>query len=251
MCFALALWLVGVRDWRVYGVVGLWPEFVAEMRVSHLTPVLAVLLAGAWRWRDSRGVPGALVGVAMAVKFFVWPVGIWLAATRRLRDVALTALVAVSSLLLVLPFTSLRDYADALSRLTDAFDQESYNVFGLLVQAGAGETIARAATVVAGASLMVGVWRFKSFSLAVATALGVSPIVWLDYYALAALPLALARPRLSAIWFLPLVTWGLEGAGIGFGDAPSTARLLLVFTAVFAVAFKGERRMAGRAPAIA
>ena len=64
----------------------------------------------------------------------------------------------------------------------------------------------------------------------------ISPIVWLDYYALAALPLALVRPRLSSIWFLPLATWGLEGAGIGIGDASSTARLLLVFALVFWVA---------------
>ena len=57
-CFALSLWLVGVRDWRVYGVVGLWPEVVGEMRVSHLTPIVAVLVAAAWRYRDTRGLPG-------------------------------------------------------------------------------------------------------------------------------------------------------------------------------------------------
>ena len=39
-CFALSLWLIGVRDWRIYGVVALWPQFVGEMRVSHLTPVI-------------------------------------------------------------------------------------------------------------------------------------------------------------------------------------------------------------------
>ena len=47
---ALSLWLVGVRDWRVYGVFCLWPEVVGEMRVAHLTPVLAL-------GRRSRGAP--------------------------------------------------------------------------------------------------------------------------------------------------------------------------------------------------
>ena len=37
-CFAAALWLVGLRDWRVYGVLALWPQVAGEMRVSHLTP---------------------------------------------------------------------------------------------------------------------------------------------------------------------------------------------------------------------
>ena len=76
-------------------------------------------------------------------------------------------------------------------------------------------------------------WRYRSFALAIAAALVLSPIVWLDYFALAALPLALARPRLSAIWFLPIATWGLEGAGIGIGDVSDIARLLLVFAVVF------------------
>ena len=251
VCFALSLWLVGVRDWRIYGVVALWPEFVGEMRVSHLTPVIAVLLAAAWRWRDARGAPGVLIGLAVAVKFFVWPVGVWLAATRRFREAVLAAAVAGASLLLVLPFTSLQNYAHALTRLSRVFDQDSYNVYGLLVQAGASDTVGRVATLVVGVVLLAAVWRYQSFALAIGAALVISPIVWLDYYTLAALPLALARPRLSAIWFVPLATWGLEGAGIGIGDASSTVRLLLVFGLVLAVAFRGEPRAASRAHATA
>ena len=33
-CFALALWLVGVRDWRVYGVVALWPSSRRDARFA-------------------------------------------------------------------------------------------------------------------------------------------------------------------------------------------------------------------------
>ena len=251
VCFALSLWLVGVRDWRIYGAVALWPEFLGEMRVSHLTPVIALLLAAAWRWKDARGAPGVLIGLAVAVKFFVWPVGVWLAATRRFREAVLAAAVAGASLLLVLPFTSLQNYAHALTRLSRVFDQDSYNVYGLLVQAGASDTVGRVATLVVGVVLLAAVWRYQSFALAIGAALVISPIVWLDYYALAALPLALARPRLSAIWFAPLATWGLAGAGIGIGNASSTVRLLLVFGLVLAVAFRGERRAAGRVHAAA
>ena len=86
-----------------------------------------------------------LVGLAVAIKFFVWPVGLWLAATRRLADAALAAAVAACSLLLLLPFTSLHEYADALRRLGQVFDQDSYNVYGVLVQAGAPDAVARVA----------------------------------------------------------------------------------------------------------
>ena len=75
-CFALALWLVGVRDWRVYGVVGLWPEVVSEMRVSHLTPVIvALLVAAAWREQGHARPTRAPGRSGVAVKFFVWPLG--------------------------------------------------------------------------------------------------------------------------------------------------------------------------------
>jgi hypothetical protein len=239
-CFALSLWLVGVRDWRVYGVVGLWPEVVGEMRVSHLTPIVAVLVAAAWRYRDTRNLPGLLVGFSIAVKFFVWPVALWLAAVRHTREALLAALVAGASLLLVLPYMGIDDYAHRLSRLGRAFDQDSYTLFGLLVQAGASDGVARGATFAVGIGILVAMWRYQSFALAIAAALVLSPIVWLDYFALAALPLALARPRLSAIWFLPIATWGLEGAGIGIGDVSDIARLLVVYGLVFWVAFSAD-----------
>ena len=247
-CFGLALWLVGVRDWRVYGVFCLWPEVVGEMRVAHLTPALVLLAAIAWRTRDARGAPGAAIGLATSVKFLMWPLLVWLAATRRARDVIVAAAVVVTSLLLVLPFTDLDAYVRTLARLGRAFDQDSYTVFGLVVQAGAPEMAARAATFVVGGALLVATWRYRSFTLAIAAALALSPIAWLDYFALAAVPLAVYRARLSWPWFLPLATWGLQGAGFGIGDVWHSVRLLVVFAVVLGVTFADERTATGLAP---
>jgi hypothetical protein len=66
-----------------------------------------------------------------------------------------------------------------------------------------------------------------------------SPIVWLDFYALAAIPLALVRPRLSLVWLLPLLTWGLPSSGIAT-DPWGVGRVLVVFAAVFVVAARNE-----------
>jgi hypothetical protein len=240
--FALALWLVDVRDWRVFGVLALWPQVAGEMRVSHLTPALCVLAALAWRSRDSRLAPGVAVGAAVALKFFVWPLGLWLASLRRYSAAGLAALIASASLLLVLPFTSLDRYVRALLQLGRGFDQDSYTLFGLVVQSGGSETLGRIITFAAGALLLAATWRYRSFALALAAALTLSPIVWLDYFAVAAVPLAIVRPRLSFVWFLPIGTWGMSGAGIDTGDASETIRLLLVFAVVFAIAFRAERR---------
>ena len=109
-CFMASLRIVGVRDWRVYGAFALWPSVIGEIRVSHLTPVLCLLLAVAWRFRDSRVAPGLAVGLASAIKFFLWPIGIWLAAIGRALEVVLAVAVAGASVLLILPFTGLHEY---------------------------------------------------------------------------------------------------------------------------------------------
>jgi hypothetical protein len=239
-CFMLSLRIVGVRDWRVYGAFALWPSVIGEIRVSHLTPVLCLLTAIAWRYRDTRALPGVAIGFATAIKFFLWPVGVWLAATGRRLAAAVAALVAGASLLLVLPFTSLDDYVETLLELGRTFDQDSYSPYGFLMQIGVADAIGRGVTFVLGAILLVACWRRASLALAVAAALVLSPIVWLDYYAVAAIPLAAVRPRLSAVWLAPLATWGLLSAGIGAGNGWGSARVLVVFAVVFAVTVRAE-----------
>ena len=240
-CALGSLRIVGVRDWRVYGAFALWPSVIGEIRVSHLTPFLCVLVALAWRHRAAAAIPGLAVGLAGAVKFFLWPLAVWLAAIGRTREMLLAAVVAGTSLLLVLPFTGLDDYARTLLELGRAFDQDSYSPFGFLVQVGVSETLARVVTFALGAVLLMGCWRWASLGLAVAAALVLSPIVWLDYYAVAAIPLAVVRPRFSLVWLAPLATWGLLSAGLGAGNGWGSARVLLVFAIVFGVTVAGER----------
>jgi hypothetical protein len=43
--------------------------------------------------------------------------------------------------------------------------------------------------------------------VAVLGTLAATPVVWMHYYALLFVPIALYRPRLSALWAVPLVLW--------------------------------------------
>ena len=54
------------------------------------------LAAVAWRYRDRFPIPGFALGVAVALKFFLWPLVLWLAATRRWRDAAIAAVFSPS-----------------------------------------------------------------------------------------------------------------------------------------------------------
>src|SRR5947208_12683314 len=47
----------------------------------------------------------------------------------------------------------------------------------------------------------------RSFVVAVAGALFATPVLWLHYLVLLFVPIALARPRLSALWLAPLAFW--------------------------------------------
>ena len=49
----------------------------------------------------------------------------------------------------------------------------------------------------------------RSLTLVLAAALVLTPIVWQHYLALLIAPIALARPRLSPLWALPLAAWPL------------------------------------------
>ena len=57
----------------------------------------------------------------------------------------------------------------------------------------------------------------RSFFAAIGAALALSPIVWLHYLVLLAVPLAIARPRFSPLWLLPIVLWVCPRSGNGDG----------------------------------
>jgi Glycosyltransferase family 87 len=248
VCIALALWLVGVRDWRVFGVVALWPPVLADIRIAHLTPMLCLLTALVWRYRDRPLVSGVALGAAGGLKFFLWPLGVWLLATRRYRAAVVAAVGAIASILPIALLTSLTDYVETLRMVSERFDQDGYSSYGFLTQLGVDATAAQVVTYAAGAALLLATWLRRSFVLAVAAALVLSPIVWLDFYALAAIPLAVARPTFSPIWLVPLVTWGLPSSGIATDAVWGVGRVLAVFSLVFAIAFRIRADSDGRAP---
>ena len=168
-------------------------------------------MALTWRYRDPIAPAGVALGVALALKFFLWPVLLWLAAVRRTRAALVAAALAAASLLLLLPFTSIEDYLRLLRNLSDTFDGLSYTLYALLVDLGAPSSLARAATLAAGAAVLALAWRRRSLGLFVGAALVLSPIVWRHFFALLVVPLALSRPRFDPVWLVPLAFWFVPG----------------------------------------
>jgi len=193
-----------------------------------------------WRYRDRRAFAGVALGGALALKFFLWPVVLWLVATGRRGAAVISTAIAVASLALLVPWIGILDYVRLLRKLGATFDGLSYTPYALLVDLGAPSSVARAVTILLGASLIALAWRRRSLGLAMAAALCVSPIVWRHFFALLAVPLAISRPRFDLVWLVPLGMW--VGAGTLNGDTWQTAVVLSVAAATFLLAEIGPPR---------
>ena len=218
-----AIFVAGVRDWRCYGVALLWPPVIGSIETGNLTLWLALAAALAWRRRDRLVVPASAIGVALALKLFLWPLVVWFAATRRLRAAGLSLVVGTAVLLLswaAIGFSGLLEYPGLLRRLDRTVGGEAYTTYAAGVDLGLPTPLAQAMWIVIGLTLVAGVVLVgrsgddrSAFILAVAASLALTPIVWLHYFALLVVVVAVAQPTLGLLWFLPLVLVAVPGRG--------------------------------------
>ena len=82
-CVPLMLRVLGVRDWRVYGAALLCLPVLSGWLVGNVTLFLGLGIALLWRHRDRPVAAGVLVAAIVSFKLFLWPLGLWLLATRR------------------------------------------------------------------------------------------------------------------------------------------------------------------------
>jgi hypothetical protein len=261
-----ALWLLGVRDWRCYCLVPLYPMTRSAVGLGTIGPLLLLATAVAWRWRDRLVEPAVAVGAAVALKLFLWPLAIWLAITRRSRT-ALAAIGLVLALTFVpwaaIGFAGLADYPSLLDRLADQEAGASYSVYALGVRLHLPEAAATVLSVAVTAALLVAALRVArdgsrsgrdrdaaALALALAAALAASPIVWVHYFLLLLVPIALTRPRLSLLWLVPFAYYPLGETAWPGGDARKLALALATTAVVFVAAvYDRQGRIASRVTA--
>ena len=213
---ALALWLVGVRDWRVMGAAYLSLGTLHGITLGSLSPLLLVAVALTWRWRDHRLRVAAVVAAAVCAKLFLWPLAVWLAATRRWAAALWSAVMASCVTLVcwaVMGFHGLLEYPKLLADLSTIEQGRGYSAVAGGMALGLGAGTARVAAIAVGGAVLLAAAVLarrgrerEALAVALLAALVLSPIVWLHYLPLLLVPLALVRPRLSWPWLLPLVT---------------------------------------------
>lgn len=212
-----ALRALDVRDVRLYGfVLVLDPVFVG-WQTANLTLPLVLGVALIWRYRDRPALAGALTALLVSLKPFLWPLALWLIATRRDRAVlvALAAGVVINLIAwAIVGFDQVRALVRVTVAVTNTFHRWGYSTVAIAMHLGASRAVATglaalAAAGLAAACIVAGRRGRDRLALLVACdlVLAASPIVWSHYFALMIVPLAILSPRLSAAWVLQLAFW--------------------------------------------
>ncbi len=247
----LTLRVLGVRDWRCYGLALLWLPVIENILIGSISSLLALGLAVAWRYRDSRWTAPLVIAAVISAKVFLWPVLLWLVATRRSMAATRALVIAVVAILgswALIGFAGLGSYPQLLDVLSRLEQWKSYSAvaFGLVLGLSAGES--RALALVACAVVLVGVVLSvrlrpgnpdadrQAFILTIAAAFLFSPIIWMHYLAILVVPIALTRRTLTPLWFVPLAMWATPGQS--HGHAWQVTLGLLVWVGVLAASLR-------------
>ena len=226
-CVPASLWLFGVRDWRCYVAAFLWVSVFNAVQTANVTLPLLFAAAVCWRWRERAAITSTAAGLAVAAKFLAWPLAVWLAFTKRMRAAAGAVLVAVGvtfGLWATLGFSGLRSYSGTANDAQATYGEQGYTFRALALDAGLPERLGVLVSLACLALVLAGVVVYarrgddpRSFACATVAMILASPIVWLHSFAFLLAPVALLRPRLSPIWFLPALLWFVS-SGTGNGD---------------------------------
>jgi hypothetical protein len=214
----LTLWVLQVRDWRIYGLSLVWLPVFGSWQTGNETILLVLLTALVWRHRDNALIAGVLTAAAISLKPLVWPLALWLLATRRWRACAygLAAGLAINLVSwAVVGFGNIGVYLhDARIDSLDSW-RDGYSVAAALGHLGASHSFGSVLTIVECVALAAALLYFAFFKrrerlalvLAITLMLAASPLVWSHYFALLLIPMALERPRVGWLWALPLLMW--------------------------------------------
>jgi hypothetical protein len=261
--------LLGVRDWRCYALSGAFLFTRSAVDLGTVGPLLLLAIAAAWHWRERLLEPAGAVALAVSLKLFLWPLAVWLALMRRGRAAVVS--VGLASVFVLLPwavigFAGIAKYPGLLHDLSNDEASSSYSVVALAVRAHLPQAAGVVLSVVAAGILLgAAAWIARDeertlhdrdvavLTLALAAALAASPIVWVHYFLLLLVPLALTRPRLSPLWFAPVAYSWVPEAGWPAGDATklgiALAATLIILATVLLRVLRAPNRHGFRATA--
>jgi alpha-1,2-mannosyltransferase len=244
VALSVTAFLVGVRLMPVPASIRWWTvllagwsfPFVYGLKLGQVGPILFLLFAIAWRWRDEPVRLGVSSAIGAAIKLQPGLVLAWALLTRRFRAVVvggsvLLALALLASL--VAGLSAWPDFWQLLRTVSDPVTTEhNFTPGAVAYQLGMPAELASALQVLSMVAVLVvfvAAIRYTddeaSFLITIVASQLVSPIVW-DHYAMllllpvayllargqwwaVAVPLATAWPlvQVTPAWVYPVAFW--------------------------------------------
>ena len=221
-CFAGGVALLPVRRdvrWLIVLLGGLsWP-LAYSLKLGQVGPILFLLFAAGWRWRDRSGPLGIAMALGTIVKLQPALLFGWALLTRRWWAVVVGLAVLAGSALAVTAVAGVgmwMDYAVLLGRVSSAVTTpHNFAPGAIAYQLGVPESAARAIQWISTlAALGIAAWAARrrdaevGYLTMVTASQLVSPLLWDHYAMLLLLPTAwlLERRRWWAV-AIPMSTW--------------------------------------------
>jgi hypothetical protein len=190
----------------------------------------------------------------VAIKLLMWPLFVWLLATRRLKTAVSSVVLGGGAVLVawaLIGFKGMTDYPHLLRLVGgDTAGPRSLTVLTLARTAGLPDVAGQGIEWALGLLLLGLAVRLatrtdgdrRTFSVVVVAALVVTPVAWPHYFLFLLVPIALRDRRLAPIWAVPWAFWlmvwlpqgkahfvfdGTRDLG-AFGVIPSVPKLVLI-----------------------
>jgi Glycosyltransferase family 87 len=269
-CLPLGANLMPVRRdvrWKIVCLGALsWP-FLYSVKLGQVGPLLFVLFAVAWRWRDRATPLGISIALGALVKVQPAILVVWALAADRRRAAVMAVVTAVVVVAVSTVFTGIGtwiDYLALLGRVSSAVSTpHNCSPGAILYQAGFSEAVAGAGQWLASAAAagtVLLLWRSGRAEVGLMGTIVASqlltPLLWDHYAMLLLLPTAwlLQRGRTWAA-VIPILGWIALFAKDNSATWLAAASIPLTFFGVLALLLaeayreRREEKWGGRAAA--
>jgi alpha-1,2-mannosyltransferase len=248
-----AIWILpvspGVRALTLLLAAIDWPVAYA-LKLGQVGPLLLLVFAIGWRWRDRPGILGAAGALGAAVKVQPGLILAWAVLTRRWRAVVIGAIVGM--VLVILPVVAtgrLGIWFDFLALLRQVSNPittpHNFTPGAIAFQQGASEAsaglIQLANTALVALAVVVSALRHPaatSYLVAVVASQLISPVLWDHYAMLLLLPVAALLDR--GQWWAVVIPLATSVLLLPVGLAPFLYPLAF-WLALVALLVVGER----------
>jgi alpha-1,2-mannosyltransferase len=242
------LWVLRVRDWRVYSITMLWLPVYTAWQTTNETIFLVFGVACLWRYRDKAWIAALITVIEISLKPLMWPLAVWLLATRRWRASIYSLLLGVAinvAAWWIVGFGEIREYLHVAALDTTGAWRSGYGVAAFVAHFGLSRGVGDTVTLLLSVALIVAIscvgWvkrdDLQAMTLTVALTLAAAPLVWNHYFTLLLIPLALNRPRFNWLWAFPLLMWlspPQDQGNVALWQAGTIAGIAVVTLAVLA-----------------